>query len=79
MQDKDSEIAFYEGDGVELNEILREQILLAMPIKTVCRDACKGLCPQCGKNLNIAECQCVPIAGDPRWDALKDLRGKLSK
>jgi len=79
MQDKDAEIAFYQGDGVELEDILREQILLAVPIKTLCRDECKGLCPQCGKNLNAGECQCEPLAGDPRWNALKDLRGKLSK
>jgi uncharacterized protein len=79
MQDKDAEIAFYEGDGVELEDILREQILLAVPIKIVCRDECKGMCPQCGKNLNTGECHCEPVAGDPRWDALKDLRGKLSK
>jgi uncharacterized protein len=79
MQDKDAEIAFYRGDGVELEDILREQILLAVPIKIVCREECKGLCPQCGKNLNSGECQCEPVAGDPRWNALKDLRGKLSK
>jgi len=77
MQDKDAEIAFYQGNGVELEDILREQVLLAVPIKTVCRDACKGLCPQCGKNLNTGECQCEPAFGDPRWDALKNLRGKL--
>ncbi len=79
MQDKDAEIAFYDGDGVELKDILREQILLAVPIKTVCREECKGLCPQCGKNLNAGECQCEHDTGDPRWDALKDLRGKLAK
>ncbi len=79
MQDKDAEVAFYEDDGVELEDILREQVLLAVPIKTICWEECKGLCPQCGKNLNTGECQCEPVAGDPRWDALKDLRGKLSK
>ena len=79
MQDKDAEIAFYDGKGVELEDILREQILLAVPIKIVCREECKGLCPQCGKNLNTGECQCEPVAGDPRWNALKDLRSKLSK
>jgi uncharacterized protein len=79
MQDKDAEIAFYEGNGVELEDILREQILLAVPIKTVCRDACKGLCPQCGKNLNTTDCHCEPAVADPRWDALKNLRGKLTK
>jgi uncharacterized protein len=54
-------------------------MLLAVPIKTVCGDACKGLCPQCGKNLNHGDCQCEPVAEDPRWDALKGLKDKLSK
>ena len=79
MQDKDAEIAYYQGDGVELEEMLREQILLAVPIKTVCREECKGICPQCGKNLNTGDCACEIVAGDPRWDALKGLRDKLSK
>jgi uncharacterized protein len=79
MQDKDAEIAYYQGDGVALEEILREQILLALPIKAVCRDECKGMCPQCGKNLNTGECRCEAVADDPRWDALKGLRDKLSK
>jgi uncharacterized protein len=79
MQDTDAEVAFYEGDGVELEDILREQMLLAVPIKLVCSDACKGLCPQCGKNLNSGDCHCEPVAEDPRWDALKGLKDKLSK
>jgi len=79
MQDKDAEIAFYQGDGVELEDILREQLLLEVPIKTVCREACKGLCPHCGKNLNNGDCQCEAAPGDPRWDALKGLKDKLSK
>ena len=79
MQDKDAEVAYYEGEGVELEDIVREQILLAMPIKTLCREGCKGLCPHCGKNLNGGECQCEPVAGDPRWNALKGLRDQLGK
>ena len=74
MQDKDSEIAFYEGNGVELKDILREQILLAVPIKTVCREDCRGLCPHCGKNLNAESCSCKVEPKDPRWDALKSFK-----
>lgn len=79
MQDKDAAISYYEGEGVELAELVREQILLDVPLKTVCSEDCKGLCPHCGKNLNTGECQCETEAADPRWEALKGLKDKLQK
>jgi uncharacterized protein len=79
LQDRDAAISYYEGEGLELAEIVREQLLLAVPIKTVCNDACKGLCPHCGRNLNTGECECSQAAGDPRWDALRGLKDKLQK
>ena len=79
MQDKDAAISYYEGDGLELEDVLREQMLLAVPLKTVCKDECKGLCPQCGRNLNTGECECAQSASDPRWEALKGLKDKLQK
>lgn len=79
MQDSDAAISYYEGDGVELAEILREQILLDVPLKTVCSEECKGLCPHCGRNLNTGECECAQAATDPRWDALRGLKDKLQK
>src|SRR5512135_1128874 len=47
----EAEVSYYTGDGVLLEDVLREQVLLAVPIKTVCSDECKGLCPRCGQNL----------------------------
>jgi len=79
LQDRDAAISYYEGEGLELAEIVREQLLLAVPIKTVCREECKGLCPHCGKNLNTGECECAQSATDPRWEALKGLKDKLQK
>jgi len=73
----ESEISYYKGEGVLLEEVLREQVLLALPLKVICRQDCKGLCPQCGANLNVTQCSCSEPAEDPRWSALKDLRGKL--
>ncbi len=73
----EAEIGYYTGDGVLLEDVLREQVLLAMPLKTVCREECKGLCPRCGKNLNQGACACAEPAGDERWAALKDLKDKL--
>ena len=49
----EADIAYYQGEGLLLEDLLREQVLLAVPLKAVCNDACKGLCPRCGKNLNV--------------------------
>lgn len=79
VTDVEAEIGYYRGDGLELEDILREQILLALPLKTVCKENCKGLCPHCGKNLNLEECSCAEPVEDPRWAALKDIRHKLEQ
>ena len=76
ISEADTEIGYYEGDGLLLEDVLREQVLLATPVKLVCRDDCKGLCPQCGTNLNVEICNCQQ-PGDPRWAALSELRNKL--
>jgi uncharacterized protein len=73
----EAEISYYEGQGLLLEDVLREQVLLAVPLKAICRQDCKGLCPQCGANLNLTKCSCSEPAEDPRWSALKDLRSKL--
>lgn len=67
----EAEIGFYE-DGLELEDILREQVLLALPMQRVCSEACKGICPGCGKNRNETACDCKPEVGD-RWAALRNL------
>jgi uncharacterized protein len=73
----EAEIGYYQGEGIELTDILREQILLAVPMKVVCREECKGLCAQCGHNLNQGACQCTAPLAEPRWEALKGLKEKL--
>jgi uncharacterized protein len=75
----EADIGFYRGDGLLLEDVLREQLLLAVPIKTVCNDDCRGLCAHCGKNLNQSACDCREERSDPRWDALKGLRDKLQQ
>jgi uncharacterized protein len=77
VTDAEAEIGYYEGEGVLLEDVLREQVLLAAPLKVICRDDCRGLCPHCGKNLNQEKCSCAVPLEDPRWDALKEIRGKL--
>jgi uncharacterized protein len=73
----EAEVGYYQGDGLLLEDAIREQVLLAVPLKVVCREDCKGLCPTCGKNRNTEPCSCAPPLGDPRWSALKDIREKL--
>lgn len=59
------EVGFFSGDGVDLAEIVSEQVILTVPMKLVCREDCKGLCPRCGTNLNRGSCQCpVESRGD---------------
>ncbi len=65
--------SFYEGEEINLSETLREMFLLEVPFRYLCAETCKGLCPQCGENLNRATCQCAPIKSDPRLAVLKKL------
>ena len=75
----EAEISYYQGEGLLLEDVLREQVLLALPLKAVCREDCKGLCPHCGANLNAEPCGCAERADDPRWLALKEIRDKLEQ
>ena len=70
----EAEMGFYEGDGLELNDVLREFVLLALPMRKLCDENCKGICPVCGQNRNQNECRCQNAAEDNRWAALKELR-----
>ncbi len=73
----ETEIGYYNGDGLVLEDVLREQVLLSLPEKTLCRADCKGLCPGCGRNLNTEQCSCESTEADTRWSALSDLRSKI--
>lgn len=77
ISEAETEIGYYSGDGIELDDVLREQILLALPARAICREDCRGLCPGCGRNLNVETCACAEPPQDPRWAALADLKGKL--
>jgi uncharacterized protein len=77
VTDAEAEIGYYQGDGLLLEDVLREQVLLALPLKVTCREDCKGLCVHCGKNLNEEQCSCSTVMEDPRWTALREIRSKL--
>jgi uncharacterized protein len=71
---KAAEEETYSGKTVDLDPIIREQILLALPGYPVCKESCKGLCPACGANLNDRQCGCDPHVPDPRWAGLKNVK-----
>jgi len=74
VDDAEVEMSFYEGGGIELEEVVKEQVLLALPMQRVCSEDCKGICPMCGGNRNDAACNChVERHGDERWGALRKL------
>ena len=70
----DTEIAFFEGDGLFLADVLAEQVILSLPMKVICRSDCRGLCPHCGANLNNEECRCEKHSADPRLAPLSRLK-----
>lgn len=78
ITEAETEIGYYQGDGMELADSLREQVLLAVPIRFVCSEQCKGICAVCGKNLNEGACGCVQKVSDPRWSALEDFKKNLT-
>ena len=73
IDEGEAEIGFYEGLGLELADVIKEQILLALPMQRVCREDCKGICPVCGSNRNEVPCECREKPGDDRWRALQNL------
>jgi uncharacterized protein len=73
ITEDETEIGYYEESGLLLEDAVREQVLLALPGRTLCSEDCKGLCPQCGANRNTAPCKCKEQPADLRWNALADI------
>ena len=74
LQAEDLSLSVYEDQAIEVDDLVREQVLLALPTRALCTEDCKGLCPICGANRNEMSCECEAAETDPRWKALKDLR-----
>jgi uncharacterized protein len=72
LRDDEMDTGFYKGEELDLQELAREQILLNIQMKSLCRESCKGLCPRCGADLNIETCSCVAKEIDPRLEVLKN-------
>ena len=67
---------FFDGDEIELQELVRDTLLAAQPLSNICKPDCKGLCPVCGANLNHDDCGCDRFVPDPRLAALQQFQAK---
>lgn len=74
LQAEDMAVSVYEDNAIDVDDLVREQVLLALPTRALCLEDCKGLCPVCGANRNENPCECETQNIDPRWSGLKDIR-----
>ena len=74
LHEEDLNLAVFDGEGIELDDLAREEILLAVPDSVLCRQDCQGLCPTCGTDRNQGDCQCETNEVDSRWQKLKELQ-----
>ena len=79
LHENDTRTAFFTGTKLAIADILREQILLAVPMKALCTIGCKGLCPTCGTNLNSGSCGCPPEDFNPHMDTLLEIKRRLEE
>ncbi|MEW6731742.1 MAG: DUF177 domain-containing protein [Acidobacteriota bacterium] len=76
LERRELDFCFYSNDRLDLDELVREQIQLSLPMTNLCRADCQGLCNQCGQDLNVSRCQCGGEYIDPRWQALLEMKKK---
>ena len=74
LAEEELNLSVFDGEGIELDDLVKEEILLALPAQPLCVAECRGLCPVCGADRNGEDCQCAAAQTDSRWDKLKDLR-----
>ncbi|NOY52187.1 MAG: DUF177 domain-containing protein [Deltaproteobacteria bacterium] len=70
------DVLYYSGGEIDIDELLMGQVAEILPAQPLCREACRGICPQCGENRNRRECGCAPAVTDPRLAILKELLNK---
>ena len=76
---EDMEVSFLREEVIDLKEVVEEQIWLQIPMKPLCHEGCKGLCPLCGADLNEGECGCDREIVDPRFALLKEIKLSLKR
>lgn len=78
LKTEDLDLGILTGEEIDFDELVREQILLAVPDHVLCREDCKGLCPSCGRDRNLEPCTCEEASVDSRWQKLKDIKDQAS-
>jgi uncharacterized protein len=73
---EDMGLIYYQGEEINLKNEIQEQVVLAFPLRTICKPACRGLCPKCGVDLNVAVCDCYRAPSDGKFAVLKNLKLK---
>lgn len=73
LAEEDLDFSVFEGGVIDLDELVREELLLAVPTHLLCQESCKGVCPTCGADRNTIDCRCGETEIDPRWAGLKNL------
>jgi uncharacterized protein len=76
LNSTDLTLSVYDGEQIDLDEVVREQVLLNLPMHWLCKEDCAGLCEKCGANKNTLSCDCETKEIDPRWSALQQLKSK---
>lgn len=79
LKAEDLDVSIIEGNEIDLSEVVREQLLLNLPEQVFCKEDCKGLCPKCGANRNLINCNCIEKEIDSRWQGLRELKFKNEK
>ena len=77
-EEKEEDSSFVEGDELDVEELVRNELIVQWPIRVLCKDDCKGICSRCGANLNIQTCDCDTTGLDPRMAAIKDIVSSFS-
>lgn len=78
LTEDDLDVAVFDGEGIQIDELVTEELLLAAPDHLLCQSNCKGICAKCGADRNSADCGCETSEIDPRWAGLKELVNRKS-
>lgn len=73
LLDEDLTLSVFDGAVIDVDDLVREQLLLALPAQVLCEVECKGLCPVCGGDKNLKNCNCQEAEIDPRWAGLEEI------
>jgi uncharacterized protein len=78
LTEEDLDLMVFDGEIIDIDQLVTQELLLAVPAHVLCKDNCKGICPVCGADRNQAECGCESREVDPRWAGLKELVNRES-